>query len=105
MGRRGPRDRFLDDTMEEALFEIAEDAHDYVDRLVVFGKKPETNRTERVNLLSERLRQKVEIPARTDATGLPVAGTAYQEPETAYGTFRRQGLFEQAVQAQVNRPR
>jgi hypothetical protein len=105
MGRRGPRDRFLDDTMEEAVFAIAEDAHDYVDRLVVFGKNPETNKTERVNLLSERLQQKVEIPTRTDAPGLPVAELVYQELEAAYRTFRDQGLFDQAVQAQVNRPR
>jgi len=105
MGRRGPRDRYLDDTMEEAVFAIAEDAHEYVDRLVVFGKNPETNKTERVNLLSERLQHKVEIPARTDAPGLPVAELVYRELEGAYRTFRDQGLFDQAVQAQVNRPR
>jgi hypothetical protein len=105
MGRRGPRDRFLDDTMEEAVFEIAEDAHDYVDRLVVFGKNPETNKTERVNLLSERLQQKAEIRARADAPGLPVAEFVYQELESAYQTFRGQSLIEQAVQAQANRPR
>ena len=33
MGRRGPRDRFLDDATEEAIFQIAENAHDQVDRL------------------------------------------------------------------------
>jgi hypothetical protein len=47
MGRRGPRDRFLDDAMEEAVFEIAEDVHE----------------TERVNLLSERFQEQVDISA------------------------------------------
>ena len=69
MGRRGPRDRFLDGAMEEAVFEIAENAHDVVDRLVVFGRNPTTNKTERVNLLSERLQERVEIPVRADAPG------------------------------------
>jgi hypothetical protein len=105
MGRRGPRDRYLDDTMEEAVFELAENADNYVDRLVVFGKNPQTNKTERINLLSERLQHKVEIPARADAPGVPLAELVYQELEAAYRTFRGQGVFEKAVQAQVNRPR
>jgi hypothetical protein len=91
--------------MEEAVFEIAEDAHDYVDRLVVFGKNPATNKLERVNLLSQRLQEQVEIPARTDVPALPVAELVYQELGAAYQSFRDQGLFEQAIQAQVNRPR
>ena len=32
--------------------------HDYVDLLVVFGRNPATNKTERVNLLSERLHER-----------------------------------------------
>jgi hypothetical protein len=105
MGRRGPRNRFLDDATEEAVFEIAEDAHDIVDRLVVFGKNPATNRTERVNLLSERLQEKVEIPERTDVPGLPVAEQVYEKLEATYRSFRNQGLFERAIQAQATRPR
>jgi hypothetical protein len=105
MGRRGPRDRFLDDAMDEAVFAIAEDADELVDRLVVFGKNPTTNKTERINLLSERLQEKAEIPARTDAPGLPVAELVYRELEGAYRSFRAQGLFERAVQAQATRSR
>lgn len=104
MGRRGPRDRFLDDTMESGVFEIAEDAHDYVDRLVVFGKNPVTNKTERVNLLSERLQERVEIAARSDAPGLPVAELIFAQLEVAYRSYRAQGLFERAIQAQATRP-
>ena len=105
MGRRGPRDRFLDGAMEEAVFEIAEDAHDYVDRLVVFGKNPTTNKTERLNLLSERIHARVEIPARTDAPALPVAERVFDELSAAYQSFRDQGLFDRAIQAQATRQR
>lgn len=105
MGRRGPRDSFLDGATEEDIFRIAEDAHDTVDRLVVIGKNPTTNKTERVNLLSERLQEKVEIPARTDAPGLPLADLVYQALEAAYRSFRDEGLFERAIQAQATRPR
>jgi hypothetical protein len=105
MGRRGPRDRFLDDATEEAVFQIAEDAHDQVDRLVVFGKDPTTNKTERVNLLSERLQERVEIPARANAPALPVAELAFEALSAAYRSFRDQGLFEKAIQAQATRPR
>jgi hypothetical protein len=105
MGRRGPRDLFLDGAMEEAIFQIAEDAHDLVDRLIVFGKNPTTNKTERVNLLSERLHERVDIPARADAPSLPEADLVYHALEAAYQRFRGEGLFERAIQAQTTRPR
>ncbi len=105
MGRRGPRDRFFDDTTEEAIFQIAEDAHDRVDRLVVFGKNPATNKTEKVNLLSERLQERVEVPVRADAPALPVAELVFERLGAIYRSFRDQGLFEKAIQAQATRPR
>jgi hypothetical protein len=105
MGHRGPRDRFLDEATEESVFRIAEDAHDTVDRLVVIGKNPTTNKSERVNLLSERLQERVEIPARTDAPALPVADLVYEALAATYRSFRDQGLFERAIQAQATRPR
>lgn len=105
MGRRGPRNRFIDEAAEEDIFRIAEDAHDTVDRLVVIGKNPTTNKTERVNLLSERLQEKIEIPTRADVPGLPVAELVFRQLESAYRSFRQQGLFERAIQAQATRPR
>ena len=105
MGRRGPRDRFLDEATEEAIFQIAEDAHDHVDRLVVSGRHPATNKTEKVNLLSERLQERVEIPARANAPALPMAELVFEGLSAAYRSFRDQGLFEKAIQAQATRPR
>jgi hypothetical protein len=69
------------------------------------GRNPTTNKTEKVNLLSERLQEKAEIPARPDAPGLPVASLVFDALESAYRTFQGQGLFERAIQAQATRPR
>lgn len=105
MGRRGPRDRFLDGGTEAAVFEIAESAHDQVDRLVVAGKNRATGKTEHVNLLNERLHVKVDIMARPDVPALPDEDQVFQELNGAYRAFRTQGLFERAVQAQAMRAR
>jgi len=105
MGRRGPRDRFLDDATEEAVFQIAESAHDQVDRLVIAGRNRTTGRSERVNLLSERLQEKVEIPSRPDVPALPDENDVFRGLQKAYVSFRSQGLFDRAVQAQAMRQR
>jgi hypothetical protein len=103
MGRRGPRDRFLDAATEEAIFEIAEDAHDQVDRLVIGGRNRVSGRSERVNLLNERLQEKVEVASRPDMLGLPDEAEVFQALSQAYRSFCTQGLFERAVQAQAMR--
>lgn len=105
MGRRGPRDRFLDDATEEAVFQIAEHAHDQVDRLVIRGRNRATGKADKVNLLTERLHEKVEITARSDVPALPDEGEVFRELQNAYLSFRSQGLFDRAVQAQAMRQR
>jgi hypothetical protein len=105
LGRRGPRDRFLDAPIEEAIFQIAEDAHDQVDRLVVAGKSPSTGRVERVNLLNERLQVSTEVAPHPDVPGLPDETAVFQQLGAAYLDFRNQDLFYRAVQAQAMRAR
>lgn len=105
MGRRGRRDRFLDGATEEAVFQIAETAHDQVDRLIVFGRDRLTGKTARVNLLSERLQAQVEIMARADVPALPDEEQAFHQLDVTYRSFRSEGLFERAVEAQAMRPR
>jgi hypothetical protein len=105
MGRRGPRDRFLDDATEEVVFQIAESAHDQVDRLVIGGRNRTTGKSDRVNLLSERLQEKVEITARADVPALPDEDEVFRELQKSYFSFRSQGLFDRAVQAQAMRQR
>jgi hypothetical protein len=94
MGRRGPRDRFLDGATEESVFRIAEDAHDQVDRLIVFGRDPATGQTERVNLLSECVEVTLELAVRPDVPALPVAQDAFRELASAYRSFKLEGLFD-----------
>jgi hypothetical protein len=105
MGRRGPRDRFLDETTEEAVFQIAEDAHDQVDRLVVAGKSPTTGKVERVNLLNERLQVKTDVTPHPNVPALPDEDEVFRQLDVAYRSFRNQNLFERAIQAQATRSR
>ena len=106
MGRHGPRDRFLDGATEQAVFQIAEDAHDQVDRLLLAGRDRTTGKVERVNLLSERLQIQAEIAARADAPALPQEEEeVFRALAAAYASFRDQGDFERAVQAQAMRAR
>ncbi len=105
MGRRGPRDRFLDGATEEAVFQIAEDAHDQVDRLIVFGRDPATGQTERVNLLSERVEVRLELAVRPDVPALPVEEDVFRELASAYRSFKLDGLFDRAIEAQSRRSR
>ncbi len=105
MGRRGPRDRFLDDATEEAIFQIAENAHDQVDRLVIGGRNRTTGRSDRVNLLSERLQEKVELRAHAGVPALPDEDEVFRALQHAYAAFKSQDLFDRAVRAQAMRQR
>jgi len=105
MGRRGPRDRFIDGATEEAVFQIAEDAHDYVDRLVVAGRNRRTGKTERINLLNERLQEKVDVAPRRDVPALPDEQLVFDLLAKSYITFQADGQFERAIRAQATRAR
>jgi hypothetical protein len=43
--------------------------------------------------------------ARANAPALPVAEVVFEGLSAAYRSFRGQGLFEKAIQAQATRPR
>lgn len=105
VGRYGPRDRYLDDATEEAIFQIAENAYDQVDTLIVRGRSRVTGKSDEVNFLGERLHVKVDLPPRADVPALPEESRVFEELALAYRSFRDQGLFERAIQAQAIRAR
>jgi hypothetical protein len=105
VGRYGPRDRYLDDATQEAIFQVAEHAYDQVDTLIVRGRNRATGKSDEVNFLGERLHVKVDIPARGDVPALPEESHVFRELSHAYRSFRDQNLFERAIQAQAMRAR
>lgn len=105
MGRYVARDQYLDEAADEAVFRIAESAHQYVDSLIVRGRSRETKRIEELNLMKQRLQHEVELPASPKALTHPDADAAFREMEKAYQTFRQEGTFDRAVQAMMMRQR
>jgi len=105
MGRYGPRDRYLDNPTEEAIFEIAEHAYDQVDTLIVRGRNRATGQTDVVNFLGERLHVDADIPARSDVPALPEEELVFREIDVAYRNFLIQDMFERAIRAEAMRAR
>ena len=105
VGRYGPRDRYLDDATQEAIFEIAEHAYDEVDTLIVRGRNRVTGKSDEINFLGERLHVKVDIPAREEVPALPEESHLFGQLDLAYRDFRSQGLFGKAINAQAMRTR
>lgn len=59
VGRHGPKDRYLDRETEETVFNIAEHASDFVDRLIVRGRDSRTNKIEELASLMSVFRWKL----------------------------------------------
>lgn len=105
MGRYGPKDRYLDEDTEEAVFSIAESADELVDKLIVRGRDPRSGRVEKINFLTERLVSHVTIPRSLSNPALPDAENLFAQMERAYGRFKDEDKFQKAVRAQPKRLR
>ncbi|QFG26282.1 hypothetical protein [Actinomadura sp. WMMB 499] len=105
MGRYGPRNRYLNDATEEAVFQVVEDMHDLVDRLIISGRNERTGRIEEINLLNERMQVHTDLPPSPDVDTLPDERAVIDELKSAYRNFQVSGMFVRAVQAQAMRPR
>lgn len=103
VGRYVPKDRYLDEATQETVFNIAENASEFVDRLIVRGRDRETNKVERISLLNERLQKEVTLAGDSVAPEVPDAGSTFSEMDKAYQEFDVQGGFDAAIQAQLMR--
>lgn len=101
MGRYGPRDRYLDADVEEAVFEIAERAHEQVDTMIIRGTSRRTGRSEQVDLLNERVHEEVELRADDDVPSVPVADDTFKAIEKARISMDSVNLLRDAIQAQA----
>ncbi|MBI0298535.1 hypothetical protein JBE04_29755 [Streptomyces sp. PRKS01-29] len=103
MGRYGPKDRYIDQHIEEELLELAAQASDLLTGMVVRGRSRRTNRVEEVNLLTDRLSTEVELPQRADIPSAPRVESVFFELEQAYKDFKRRGVFETTSTAELMR--
>lgn len=103
MGRYGPRDRYLDEQVQESALRIAENASELVDRLVISGQSRSLNKAVELNLLNERLGEVVQLRPSEANSSFPEAGHAYDELERVCTSFRASGAIDDAVRAQLMR--
>ncbi|MEY9871224.1 hypothetical protein ABH931_000689 [Streptacidiphilus sp. MAP12-33] len=103
MGKTGPRDRFLDQAVDDAVFELAENSNDLIEKLVIRGKNPASNRVEEVNLLSERLHTDAQFTPNPAMPSAPRSADVFGAIESAYKNFRNTGILERSVHAQLLR--
>ncbi|MEU2495474.1 hypothetical protein [Streptomyces sp. NPDC007883] len=103
MGRYGPKDRYIDQDLEDELLELAARASDLLTGMVVRGRSSRTNRVEEVNLLTERLSSDVQLPTRSDIPSAPRVESVFFELEQAYKNFKQQGVFETTTTAELMR--
>jgi hypothetical protein len=103
MGKFGPRDRYLDEVVDDAVFELAENANDQIDKLIVRGSNPQTGVVEEVNLLKNRLQMEIEFPPSRDIPSLPARSEVFFAIDQAYKDFYRNGVLDRAGHAQILR--
>jgi hypothetical protein len=103
MGRYGPRDRYIDHETEEAVFAVAENAQDLVDRMIISGYDPQVGRVVNVNLLSERVGKEVTVEPNPEAATLPDEQLIFDEIFQARSELADEGLLDGAPQAQAMR--
>jgi hypothetical protein len=103
MGRYGPRNRYIDNDIEEAVFQVAENAQEMVDRMIISGFDPQAGRVVNVNLLTERVGHEVSIEPNPEAVTLPDERLVFDEIADARRTMEDEGVLEGALQAQAMR--
>jgi hypothetical protein len=103
MGKYGPRDRYLDNAVDDAVFELAENANDAIEKLIVRGKNPNTGTIEEINLLNDRLHVDRDFQPSSGAASLPEKSEVFFSIDQAYKEFKRNGVLERAGHAQLLR--
>lgn len=97
MGRASRRNTFLDTETEDAAYEIAERAQDYVDRMVIGGYNTRTEKVESINLMHERIQEHVKLKPDHQVPTLPDLSDVFAKLDETYREFQASGVFEHAL--------
>ncbi|MEU2984934.1 hypothetical protein ABZ647_11090 [Micromonospora aurantiaca] len=99
MGKYTKRDQYFTPEADEAVFQIAESAHELVDRLIIRGRSRRTNRMETLNMMTERLQETVSLPSSKEASAFPDPDATFKAHDAAYQAFKDRGVLDRATQA------
>jgi hypothetical protein len=97
MGRTSRRNSFLDTETEDAAYEIAEQAQDYVDRMVIGGYNTRTEKIESINLMHERIQEHVRLRPNHQVPTLPDLSDVFAKLDETYRKFQTSGVFDHAL--------
>lgn len=107
MGRRGPRDAYLDPEIAETVHDLADKAEQFFDSLKIRGKSKtittEAGRpaTVEVNLLSHRLSVDEQVPRDGDNPSVPEPKALFKAVTRARNRLQDSGALAKAVEARV----
>lgn len=107
MSRKQPKDAYIDDDMADELFELADVAEQYFDRIKIRGRS-KTLRTPsgqkksiEVNLLTERLQVEQSMRSARGNPSMPSASAAFDGLDSARRELDRNGQLAAAVEARL----
>jgi hypothetical protein len=107
MGRKGPRDAYLDPEVADLVYEISDKAEQLFDSLKVSGKSKTIKtpkgepKTITVNMLSQRLCIEADLPREVDNPGLPEEDELFKAVTRAKRELQESGALEAAVEARM----
>lgn len=107
MGRKGPRDAYLDPAVADQILSEISNAEELFDGLIIRGHS-KTEKTKagnpklvEINLLTERLHEVVDLPADVTATNLPDATETIRELNRARRRMDNDGRLAKALEARI----
>jgi hypothetical protein len=107
MSRKDPHDAYVDDELAKELFEIADEAEQFFDRIRIRGRsKTEKTaagrqKTIEINLLSERLQIERELDSDSENPSLPDQANVFAALDIARTTLAGDGRLQAAVEARL----
>jgi hypothetical protein len=107
MSRKQPHDAYIEDELAQELFEIADSAEEFFDRITIRGlSKTEKTKTGKkasvdINLLSERLQLERAIDSDSENPSLPDLAKAFAALMAARQHFDQTGELQAAVEARL----
>lgn len=110
MGRKGPRDAYLEPGLVEELLGVADRADEFFDTLVIRGhSRTQLDHRLRprlitVNVLNERLLVEAHLKRDDEARNLPTQAAAFSAFDGERDRLRSEGLLERAVEARFSLP-
>ncbi len=99
MGRTGRRDEYLPADLQQEAMEIAGEAGELVERMVIVGRRRSTGKIDKLNILRQRIGDHLEILPSALADTMPDADDAYLKLNEMFEDNRRRGIISSALSA------